>query len=216
MKPNPDKVYLVRGSTLARIEEEIRRRTPLPSNAEGTAYRGPNGFTLPRGAAGLTAPFQISSNGSDVFVTPGLISVAHYEGSTLIPRARPGGDRLDEFPTPTSGSVGNDELRVYLTFDCLLQPNTQEGNYLYVNVLDAWIELSGSILPYREGANLAWKFNIPMGRVGPRGEYTQSLLNTNLQLSVIGPYLFYPPDVENPALYAVPTLTLFSPVRDQI
>jgi hypothetical protein len=215
MKTKPDKVYLIRGSTLARLEEEIRRRTPLPSNADGTSYRGPAGFTLPRGAAGLQAPFQISSNGSEIFVTPGLISVSHYNGATLIPRASQGANRLDEFPAPSCGTVGANEMRVHLTFDCLMEVDTQEGNYVYVNVLDSWVELATAPLPYREGANLAWRFHIPIGRVGPRGQYVQSLLNTNLQLSVVGPYLFYPPGVENPALHAVPTLTLFSPINTQ-
>jgi len=210
MKIDPGKVYLVRGSTLARLQDDIRRRTPIDSNSQ-QRYEGPLGFVMPRGGgAPSSAPFQVSVRGDEIFVEPGLISVANWNGIPFVPRTSPGGPRLDELPPPPCGKVSIHVTHVHLSFDCELIGNPIEGYFEGGRVLDCYVELAGVLLPHRQQQGPdQWLLRVPIGRaVGGR---VVSLLNSNLHAYFLGPYNPWGDDVEGSEAVTAPTLALFTP-----
>lgn len=220
MKPNPDKIYLIRGSTLAGLEDALRRRTPLPSNSD-VAYRGPMGFTLPRGVGGGTgSPFSITVTAGEIFVAPGLVLPTQYypdypgmSGTTEpfgVPRSSSGGPRLDELPAPSCGSAPQGlDVIVHLVFECVVSVSLREGFITGGQVVDSWVHISSNRLPWRQRSADNWFFSFPIGRA-TRNEAV-SLLNANVQPSFYGPVL-NAPDVPPAAPELLPTMSLLVPV----
>lgn len=214
---DPNKVYLVKGSTLARLQREIRSRTPIPSDSQ-QSYRGPLGFSIPRGTSiGSERPFEVESRGGEVFVRPGLISVSNWNGIPFVPLAQRGGLPLDTLPQPSCGPVSATQItHVHLTFDCELIGNPIEGYFEGGRVHGCHVELAVVLLDHRDpqaGPNgLRWWLRVPIGRVAPRGGQVVSLLNTNLNAYFMGPYTPFGNDVEGRYIGTAPTLALFQAV----